>query len=148
MARRLGVDITLPSVSPQLPTPPSPSRGTSTRPSTAWATPTTSGCSAPSSRRTRTWEADVLAALAVEVGLDEAGFRAALADGTYRARHQEALREAAAHQVRSVPTLLVGDIRIEGVPRPAQLRKAILDARARQDEEAGYGAACGIDGTC
>ncbi|RBL80164.1 2-hydroxychromene-2-carboxylate isomerase, partial [Streptomyces cavourensis] len=65
-----------------------------------------------------------------------------------RARHQEALREAAAHQVQSVPTLLVGDIRIEGVPRPAQLRKAILDAQARQAEEAGYGAACGIDGTC
>ncbi|MEU9674906.1 MULTISPECIES: DsbA family oxidoreductase [Streptomyces] len=148
MARRLGVDITLPSVSPQ--------------PYTALAFEGYQYAAehglgdAYNQRMFRAFfqedqdlgEVGVLAALAVEVGLDEAGFRAALADGTYRARHQEALREAAAHQVRSVPTLLVGDIRIEGVPRPAQLRKAILDAQARQDEEAGYGAACGIDGTC
>ncbi|MFJ8973980.1 DsbA family protein [Streptomyces anulatus] len=91
---------------------------------------------------------DVLVALAGEIGLDEAGFRAALADGTCRARHQVALREAAAHRVRSVPTLLVGDIRIEGVPRPAQLRKAILDARAQQAEGVVHGASCGIDGNC
>ncbi|MFD4016393.1 DsbA family oxidoreductase [Streptomyces sindenensis] len=148
MARRLGVDITLPTVSPQ--------------PYTALAFEGYQYAAehglgdAYNQRMFRAFfqedqdlgEVDVLAALAVGIGLDEAGFRAALADGTYRARHQEALREAAAHQVRSVPTLLVGDIRIEGVPRPAQLRKAILDARARQTEEAGYGAACGIDGTC
>ncbi|MYT39137.1 thioredoxin domain-containing protein [Streptomyces sp. SID8356] len=148
MARRLGVDITLPTVSPQ--------------PYTALAFEGYQYAAehgrgdAYNQRMFRAFfqedrdlgEVDVLAALAAEIGLDEAGFRAALADGTYRARHQEALREAAAHQVRSVPTLLVGDIRIEGVPRPAQLRKAILDAQARQAEEAGYGAACGIDGTC
>ncbi|WGP11578.1 DsbA family oxidoreductase [Streptomyces sp. SH5] len=148
MARRLGVDITLPTVSPQ--------------PYTALAFEGYQYAAehglgdAYNQRMFRAFfqedqdlgQVDVLAALAVGIGLDEAGFRAALADGTYRARHQEALREAAAHQVRSVPTLLVGDIRIEGVPRPAQLRKAILDARARQTEEAGYGAACGIDGTC
>lgn len=59
------------------------------------------------------------------------------------------MREAAAHRVQSVPTLLVGDIRIEGVPRPAQLRKAILDARAQQEEEGVvYEASCGIDGSC
>ncbi len=45
-----------------------------------------------------------------------------------------------------MPTILVGDIRIEGVPRPAQLRKAILDAQAQQADGDVYGAACGIDG--
>ncbi len=149
MARRLGVDITLPDVSPQ--------------PYTALAFvgyqyAADQGLGTEYNQRLfRAFFqesrdlglADVLATLAGEVGLDEAGFRAALEDGRYRARHEEALREAAAHQVQSVPTLLVGDIRIEGVPRPAQLRKAILDAQARQEEDATvYGASCGIDGKC
>jgi predicted DsbA family dithiol-disulfide isomerase len=151
MARRLGVDITLPEVSPQ--------------PYTAlafegyqYAAEHELG-TAYTRRMFRAFfqesqdlgETDVLAALAVEVGLDEAGFRAALADGRYRAKHQDALREAAAHQVQSVPTILVGDTRIEGVPRTAQLRKAILDAQAQQTEDAegaAYGASCGIEGGC
>src|SRR5690606_9563189 len=78
-------------------------------------------------------ELDILTALAGEVGLDEAEFRKALEDGTYREKHRDALREAAAHRIRSVPTILVGDVRIEGVPRAAQLRKAVLDAQAEQD---------------
>ncbi|MGV9522326.1 DsbA family oxidoreductase [Streptomyces griseus] len=149
MARRLGVDITLPDVSPQ--------------PYTALAFEgyqyaAEHGLGTAYTRRMfRAFfqesqdlgQVDVLVTLAGEIGLDEAGFRAALADGTYRARHQEALREAAAHRVQAVPTLLIGDTRIEGVPRPAQLRKAILDAQARQAEDAVvYGAACGIDGSC
>ncbi|MFE7141396.1 DsbA family protein [Streptomyces sp. NPDC057644] len=149
MARRLGVDITLPAVSPQ--------------PYTALAFvgyQYAADQNLGTEYNQRLFRAffqesqdlglpDVLAALAVEVGLDEAGFRAALEDDGYRARHEEALREGAAHQVQSVPTLLVGDIRIEGVPRPAQLRKAILDAQARQEEDAVvYGASCGIDGKC
>lgn len=148
MARRLGVDITLPDVSPQ--------------PCTAlafegyqYAAERDRG-TAYTRRMFRAFfqenrdlgQIGVLTALAGEIGLDEAGFRAALEGGSYRARHQDALREAAAHQVQSVPTLLVGDIRIEGVPRPAQVRKAILDARAQQSQDAGYGAACGIDGKC
>ncbi|MGY5005024.1 DsbA family oxidoreductase [Streptomyces griseus] len=149
MARRLGVDITLPDVSPQ--------------PYTALAFEgyqyaAEHGLGTAYTRRMfRAFfqesqdlgQVDVLVTLAGEIGLDEAGFRAALADGAYRARHQEALREAAAHRVQAVPTLLIGDTRIEGVPRPAQLRKAILDAQARQAEDAVvYGAACGIDGSC
>jgi len=38
-----------------------------------------------------------------------------LDDRTYREKHQDALREAQAHRVQSVPTFLVGDARIEGV---------------------------------
>lgn len=148
MARRLGVDITLPEVSPQ--------------PYTALAFEgyqyaAELGLGTAYTRRMfRAFfqesqdlgQLDVLAALAAEIGLDEDGFRAALTNGIFRAKHQDALREAAAHQVQSVPTILIGDHRIEGVPRPAQLRKAILDAQAQQAGDAAYGASCGIDGGC
>ncbi|MFE4976516.1 DsbA family protein [Kitasatospora sp. NPDC056651] len=146
MARRLGVDITLPTVSPQ--------------PHTRLAFEgyqyaAEHGRGTEYTRRMfRAFfqedqdlgEPDVLTALAREIGLDADEFRAALDNGTYRAKHQEALREAAAHRVHAVPTIIVGDTRIEGVPRPGQLRKAILDAQA--DQEIVYGAACGIDGGC
>lgn len=148
MARRLGVDITLPAVSPQ--------------PYTALAFEgyqyaAEQGLGTAYTRRMfRAFfqesqdlgQIDVLATLAGEIGLDEAAFRAALAEGSYRAKHQDALREAAAHQVRAVPTILIGDTRIEGVPRAAQVRKAILDAQAQQAEDAVYGAVCGVDGSC
>jgi predicted DsbA family dithiol-disulfide isomerase len=89
---------------------------------------------------------EVLQALAEEIGLDGAAFRTALDDRTYQAKHQDALREAAAHQVQTVPTILVGDTRIEGVPSPVQLRKAILDTQAQQ--LVSFGGACSVEGGC
>ncbi|MGH4033534.1 DsbA family oxidoreductase [Actinomycetota bacterium Odt1-20B] len=158
MARRLGVDITLPTVSPQ--------------PYTRLAFEgyqyaAAQGRAAEYTRRTfRAFfqedqdlaRIDVLCALAGQIGLDADAFRAALENGTYRAAHQDALREAAAHRIQSVPTILVGDTRIEGVPRVEQLRKAILAAQADQADQAGqadqaerdglYGAACSVEGGC
>ncbi|MFD3514419.1 DsbA family protein [Streptomyces sp. NPDC058657] len=148
MARRMGVDITLPTVSPQ--------------PYTALAFEgyqfaAERGLGTAYTRRMfRAFfqedqdlgEIGVLSALAAGIGLDEAAFRTALEDGTHRARHEDALREAAAHQVRSVPTILVGETRIEGVPRAAQLRKAVLDAQAHQAGDAAFGASCSVDGGC
>ncbi|WP_411078889.1 DsbA family protein [Streptomyces sp. cmx-18-6] len=147
MARRLGVDITLPTVSPQ--------------PYThlafeGYQYAAERGRGADYTHRMfRAFfqedqdlgRIDVLTTLAGELGLDEDEFRTALESRAYRAKHQDALREAAAHQVRVAPTILVGDTRIEGVPRVAELRKAILDAHARQgDTDDIQGAACGIDG--
>ncbi|NDZ81026.1 DsbA family oxidoreductase [Streptomyces sp. SID10853] len=146
MARRLGVGITLPTVSPQ--------------PYTRLAF---EGCqyAAEQGRGTeytrRMFRAffqedqdlgqpDVLTALAGEIGLDTGEFRAALDDGAYRGAHEDALREAAAHRIRSVPTFLIGDTRIEGVPSTEQLRKAILDAQAGQDVV--HGTACSTEGGC
>ncbi|MFG3347091.1 DsbA family protein [Streptomyces sp. NPDC048018] len=149
MARRMGVDITLPTVSPQ--------------PYTRLAFEgyqyaVAQGRGAEyTARMFRAFfqedrdlgQTDVLVRLAEEIGLDGAAFRTALDDGTYGAAHQDALREAAAHRIQSVPTLLVGDTRIEGVPGVAQLRKAILDAQAAQDgQDAVHGAACSVDGGC
>jgi predicted DsbA family dithiol-disulfide isomerase len=129
LARRLGVDITLPTVSPQ--------------PYTRLAFEGFQYAAehgrgdAYTRRLFRAFfqeDRDLgdpaqLTALAAEVGLDAGAYRAALDAGTYRERHRRALREAAAHAIRSVPTLLVGDTRIEGVPQPAPLRRAVLAAR-------------------
>lgn len=145
MARSLGVDITLPTVSPQ----------PYTRPAfKGYRYAAEQGRGTEYSRRMfRAFfqedrdhgQPDVLTALAREIGLDAEEFRAALDNGTYRAAHQDALREAAAHRIRSVPTILVGGTRIEGVPRAGQLRRAILDAQTGQDAR---GAACSIEGGC
>ncbi|MFD4139755.1 DsbA family protein [Streptomyces sp. NPDC058572] len=146
MARRLGVDIALPTVSPQ--------------PYTQlafegyqFAAERGEGI-AYTRRMFRAFfqedqdlgQLDILQALAEEIGLDGAAFRIALEDGTYREKHQHALREARAHQVQSVPTILVGDTRIEGVPSPVQLRKAILDAQSERVDA--FGGACSVNGGC
>ncbi|MGW0737993.1 DsbA family oxidoreductase [Streptomyces sp. NPDC002851] len=150
MARRLGIDITLPTVSPQ------PYTRLAFEGS-QYAAEHGKG-TAYTRRMFRAFfqedqdlgQLDVLTALAGEVGLDEAEFRTALENGTYHDKHQEALREAAAHRIQAVPTVLVDDIRIEGVPRAAQLRKAILDAHAQQDtaQDTAQDAACSVDGGC
>ena len=50
---------------------------------------------------------DVLTRLAEEIGLDSGAFRAALAAGEFTAVHSEALQEAAARGVHSVPSVWV-----------------------------------------
>ncbi|MFC9690658.1 DsbA family protein [Kribbella sp. NPDC056951] len=144
MARQLGVDITLPTVSPQ--------------PYTHLAFEGYQYAAAHDKGTEythRMFQAffqedqdlgnpDVLQALAAEIGLDAPDFRKALDNRTYREKHQDALREAEAHQIQSVPTILVGNTRIEGVPTPYDLRKAILDAQAEQ--AIAFGTACSVDG--
>jgi predicted DsbA family dithiol-disulfide isomerase len=59
-------------------------------------------------------ELDVLTALAQRIGLDGADFRAALENGTYRQTQEEALKIAKSLEVKSVPTIWVGDLRLTG----------------------------------
>jgi predicted DsbA family dithiol-disulfide isomerase len=59
-------------------------------------------------------ELDVLTALAQRIGLDGADFRAALKKGTYRQTQEEALKIAKSLEVKSVPTIWVGDLRLTG----------------------------------
>lgn len=69
---------------------------------------------------------DVLVSLARDVGLDGDEVRRALLDGTYTQAHRAALRHAKEEaRITAVPTIVIGDLRIEGVPRPGQLREAI-----------------------
>ncbi|MQA17796.1 MAG: thioredoxin domain-containing protein, partial [Pseudonocardiaceae bacterium] len=67
----------------------------------------------------------VLADVAGEVGLDVDAFRSALESGRYAEAHQQALRRAAQLDIRAVPTFLVGDKRVEGMPSPERLQQLL-----------------------
>ncbi|WP_129139390.1 DsbA family oxidoreductase [Modicisalibacter coralii] len=70
--------------------------------------------------------AEVLADLGAEVGLERGAVLQALADGTYREQHQEALRHAREDMaITSVPTIVIGEQIFRGVPTPGELRRAV-----------------------
>ena len=69
---------------------------------------------------------DVLVALAVDAGLDVNEARQALESGAYIERHREALRHAHADMaITSVPTIVVGKQIFRGTPPLDALRQAI-----------------------
>ncbi|MDF4254340.1 DsbA family protein [Streptomyces sp. WMMB303] len=72
----------------------------------------------------------VLARLAAETGLDPAGYTAALDDPEYAERHRRALAESARMQITVVPTLVIGDRRIEGVAAEGVISRALREAAA------------------
>ncbi|MFJ5641847.1 DsbA family protein [Streptomyces sp. NPDC093223] len=145
MARRMNVDITLPTVSPQPYTRLAFEGYRYAAEHGVGAEYTPRVLRAFFQEDRDIGRLDVLTAIASQLGLDEADFSAALRDGTYTEAHQKALRTAAAYRVSVVPTLVVGDRhRIEGVPTAAQIRKAVLDTQAEQ--AVARGAACGTDG--
>jgi predicted DsbA family dithiol-disulfide isomerase len=131
MAERLGVDITLPTVSPQ-PYTRLAFEGFQYAANRNTGTLYTSRVMRAFFRENRDiGRIEVLRDIAEELGLNGADFAAALEQGRYKQAHQDALREAEAHVVTVVPTLIIdGHTRIEGVPTPAHIRKAILDAAA------------------
>ncbi|MFD3542020.1 DsbA family protein [Streptomyces sp. NPDC058662] len=145
MARRMGVDITLPTVSPQ---------PYSRLAFEGYQYAAEHGKAAEyTPRMLRAFfqedldigQVDVLTGIAAELGLDAAQFGAALTAGTYTEAHREALRTAEAYRVSVAPTIIIGERhRIEGVPSVVQIRKAVLEAQA--DQAVMRGAACSIDG--
>jgi predicted DsbA family dithiol-disulfide isomerase len=68
---------------------------------------------------------DVLTDIAVRVGLDGAEFAAALTERRYAEDHQAELARSSEAGVRVVPTIDFGSERFEGVPDPERLRKAL-----------------------
>ncbi|MFD8526285.1 DsbA family protein [Streptosporangium canum] len=89
---------------------------------------------------------DVLEKLAAGLGLPATAYRAALESGRYAQAHRAALAEAAAHRITAVPTILIEDIRIEGMPSRAALHEAIDRAATRQEEHLAPFPACSIEG--
>ncbi|WP_433237825.1 DsbA family oxidoreductase [Streptosporangium sp. CA-135522] len=89
---------------------------------------------------------DVLEKLVAELGLPATAYRAALESGRYAQAHRAALAEAAAHRITAVPTILIEDIRIEGMPSQAALDEAINRAAAKQSVRLAPGLACSIEG--
>lgn len=130
LAARLGVPISLPTISPQ---------PRSTLAFEAFAHAQTQGLGAAFS--IRVMEAffqenrnigapEVLVALAGQVGLDPDDMRNALAERRHAADHAAALRHAVQDLgIRAVPAIFVGDQRFEGMPTPELLREAVDRAR-------------------
>ncbi|MFE7445718.1 DsbA family protein [Streptomyces chartreusis] len=145
MARRTGVDITLPTVSPQ--------------PYTRLAFEGYQYAAAHGRGREYTprvlraffqqnrdiGQIDVLADIAREIGLDGEDVAAALEKGTYAAAHQAALRESVVHRIEVVPTLIIdGHTRIEGVATASRIRKALRNAQDRTASTQWL--TCGVNG--
>lgn len=86
---------------------------------------------------------DVLARLAGEVGLDEAVFRTALDERRYRDVHRTVVRHAHELGITGVPALQIGDGLLVGV-QPREALEAAIAAAGSGGSDAG--AACGPDG--
>ncbi|HEV2634137.1 MAG TPA: DsbA family protein [Actinocrinis sp.] len=145
MARRMGVSITLPTVSPQ-PYTRLAFEGhqyAAEHGKAAEYTPRVLRAFFQENRDIG--RLDVLADIASELGLDQARFTGALTAGTYAETHRKALRIAEAYRVSVAPTILIGENhRLEGVPTAVQIRKAVLDAQ--NEQEVTHGASCGPEG--
>jgi predicted DsbA family dithiol-disulfide isomerase len=72
----------------------------------------------------------ILARLAEESGLDPAAYAAALDDQRYADRHRQALAESARMDITVVPTIIIGARRIEGVADENVIRRALNEASA------------------
>lgn len=127
MAEALGIDIKLPTISPQ--------------PYTALAFEGYQFAKAHSLEMAQAYndrmlraffqenqdigDIDVLTHLAAEIGLDFGAFRLALEDRRYQVAHQEALQRAYQLGVRSVPTFVISGQVLPGVHSAGTLRQAI-----------------------
>lgn len=88
-------------------------------------------------------DVDVLTALAGEVGLDQVAYRDALENRTYKEAHQEALKASA--NITSVPTVQIGNETLVGLQSKERLVEAIEKA-SKPTLSFGDGAVCGPDG--
>jgi predicted DsbA family dithiol-disulfide isomerase len=77
--------------------------------------------------------ADVLSRIAGVAGLDVADFRRALDEGRFRARTDELLRQARLQMVNAVPTFIIGRRRLSGL-YPAEALAEIVDAELAKPE--------------
>ncbi|MEV4419912.1 DsbA family protein [Patulibacter sp. NPDC049589] len=75
----------------------------------------------------------VLADIATRIGLDGDELGSALADGRHRGAHERALADADRRGVRAVPTVEVGGQRIEGAPDREHLARLVSRALATPD---------------
>ena len=76
---------------------------------------------------------DVLANLAAQVGLNEQDFRRAIQSSRYSERTKELLRQARMQMVTAVPTFIIGRQRVSGL-YPAEVLKQIVDEQMTRAE--------------
>ncbi|MFD0049579.1 DsbA family protein [Actinomycetes bacterium NPDC127524] len=91
---------------------------------------------------------DVLTKLAGEVGLDEKEYREALTTRRYKEAHKKALKHAYEEaNITAVPTFVIGDTTIAGLRSKETLEQIIKDELDKQKAVILMeGMACGIDG--
>lgn len=90
-------------------------------------------------------DVSILTNLAGEVGLDQTAFRDALEKRTYKDAHQEALKEAEKRNITSVPSMQIGDRLLVGLHSKEQIAD-IIEQESKPKLSFGDGAVCGPDG--
>lgn len=94
-------------------------------------------------------EVDVLTKLAGEIGLDEAGFRAALQAGTYRDAQREALQHAFEEaRITAVPTFMIGEERLQGAVGKDVFEQVIEKELNKRTEDVQAGLSCDVSDNC
>jgi predicted DsbA family dithiol-disulfide isomerase len=78
-------------------------------------------------------DADELAAIGASVGLDADDLRAALAEGRYTERVVEQEQLAARIGISAVPTIVIGQVGVQGAQPYAVLRQVYEEARRRME---------------
>jgi predicted DsbA family dithiol-disulfide isomerase len=78
-------------------------------------------------------EIDVLAELAREIRLDPVTYRQALESRQYREQHLQALQEAQEYGIRAVPTFQIGQRLYQGVIPKEQLREIIRETEVKNN---------------
>ena len=126
MAKKLGVALTLPTISPQPRT---------TKAFEAFAFAETQGLGDAFSMATLSrffqqnqdvGKTDVLLNIAQEIGLDPVQLKKSLASNEFTQTHQGALNKAKRKdKINVVPTIIIGNERFEGVPDKKWLKSAI-----------------------
>lgn len=76
---------------------------------------------------------EVLGELAEQVGLDRVAYMRALHDPATGTAHQAAMAESAMLRISVVPTVIIGGHRIDGVPTAEAIRRALDDVGARDE---------------
>jgi predicted DsbA family dithiol-disulfide isomerase len=90
---------------------------------------------------------DVLTRLAGELGLDEQGFREALAAGKYKDTHQKALHHAYQEaQISAVPTFIIGDRVLQGMYGKETLEQVVEEETKKLRTTLQDGISCDVDG--
>ena len=92
---------------------------------------------------------DILTRLAGEVGLNEAEFKKALETRKYREAHKEALQHAYVEAgITAVPTFVIGDQVIQGIASKENFEKIIQNELEKQAPVPFEGLVCDMDGAC
>lgn len=77
-------------------------------------------------------DVEVLTELAQEIGLDPLAYRQALESRKYKEQHQEALQEAQKYGILAVPTFQIGRRLYQGVIPKEQLREIIRESKPNE----------------